>query len=341
VGGAVRTLRVLLLVHPTLVPPDSLEGLSEAEINEFKTEYHVTQTLRKMGHEVKVLGVQYELQPIRETVDDFHPHIVFNLLEEFYGITEFDQHVVSYLELLQVPYTGCNPRGLTVARDKALSKKIAAYHRIRVPRFATFPRRRRTRRPRDLAFPLIVKSLTEEASVGISQASVVYSDEELAERVAFVHKRVGSDAIAEEFIEGREIYVAAFGNERITVLPPWELTFENLAPGAAAIATARVKHNPKYQEERGIFQQQATDLPDAILDRLTRTTRRLYHLLNLTGYVRVDYRLRGEELFLLEANPNPEIAPGEEFASAAAAAGIKYPQLLQKLLNLGLRAARS
>jgi D-alanine-D-alanine ligase len=332
--------RILVLVHPSLVPPASLAGHSPEEINEWKTEYHVVRTLRRLRHEVEVLGVQDELLPIRDKVEEWKPHIVFNMLEEFHGITAFDQHVVSFLELLRVPYTGCNPRGLTISRDKALSKKIAAYHRIRSPRFATFPRRHRVRRPKDLQFPLIVKSLTEEASRGIAQASVVYSDDELTERVAFVHRRVESHAIVEEFIEGREIYVAAFGNERITVLPPWELLFENLAPGAAAIATARVKHDPRYQEERGIFQQQATDLPEALMRRLVRTTRRLYHLLNLTGYARVDYRLRADgELFFLEANPNPEIAPTEEFASAAKAAGIAYPELLQKILSLGLSAA--
>jgi D-alanine-D-alanine ligase len=337
-GGAVRKRRVLVLVHPSLVPPASLSGRSPEEINEWKTEYHVVRTLRRLGHEVEVLGVQEELLPIRDKVAAWEPHIVFNLLEEFHGITAFDQHVVSFLELLKVPYTGCNPRGLTIARDKALSKKIAAYHRIRSPRFATFHRRHRVHRPRDLQFPLIVKSLTEEASRGIAQASVVYSDEELAERVAFVHRRVESHAIAEEFIEGREIYVAAFGNGRITVLPPWELLFENLPPGAAAIATARVKHDPQYQEARGIFQQQA-DLPEAVARRLVRTTRRLYHLLNLTGYARLDYRLRADgELFFLEANPNPEIAPSEEFASAARAAGIQYPKLLQTIVHLGLRA---
>lgn len=336
-----RKLRVLVLVHPTLVPPDSLSGHSPEAINEWKTEYNVVRTLRKLSHDVRVLGVQDELLPIRDQVAEWQPHIVFNLLEEFHGITEFDQHVVSFLELLRVPYTGCNPRGLTIARDKALSKKIAAYHRIRAPRFATFHRRHRVRRPKDLKFPLIVKSLTEEASRGIAQASVVHSDDELVERVAFVHGRVQSDAIAEEFIAGREIYVAAFGNHRTTVLPAWELLFENLAPGAAAIATERVKHNLRYQEERGIFQQEA-DLPQEITDRLIRTTRRLYHLLNLTGYARIDYRLREDgELFFLEANPNPEIAPKEEFALAAHAAGIPYPQLLQKLLSLGLNASGS
>ncbi|MEQ1907630.1 MAG: ATP-grasp domain-containing protein [Vicinamibacterales bacterium] len=336
-----KTLRVLVLVHPSLVPPDSLDHIAPEEINKWKTEYYVVQALRALGHEVRVLGVQYELLPIKQSVEDWNPHIVFNLLEEFHGITEFDQHVVSYLDLLKVPHTGCNPRGMTISRDKALSKKIATYHRIRTPRFATFPRRHKVRRPKDLEFPLIVKSLTEEASLGISQASVVHTDDEMAERVGFVHSRIGSDAIVEEFIDGRELYVAAFGNERITVLPTWELLFENLAAGAPAIATARVKHDPRYQEARGIFQQQATDLPAKLADRLVRTTRRLYRLLQLTGYARIDYRLRADgELFFLEANPNPEIAPEEEFASAAAAAGIEYPQLLQKFLNLGLRASR-
>lgn len=336
-----RKLRVLVLAHPDLVPPDSLAGHSEDEVNRWKTEFNVVKTLRKLGHDVRVLGVQYELLPIRQSVEEWAPHIVFNLLEEFHSISEFDAHVVSYLDLLKVPHTGCNPRGLTITRDKALSKKIAAYHRIRTPRFATFHRKHRWHVPKDLRFPLIVKSLTEEASLGISQASVVRNDDELRERVAFVHARVESDAIAEEFIEGRELYVGAFGNERVTVLPAWELLFENLAPGAVAIATARVKHNLRYQEERGIFQQQATDLPPALVDRLVRTTRRLYRLLHITGYARIDYRLREDGvLFFLEANPNPEIAPGEEFASAAAAVGIEYPQLLQKVLNLGLRASR-
>lgn len=340
-GRAVRKLRVLVLAHPDLVPPESLAGHPAEEVNRWKTEFNVVKTLRKLGHEVRVLGVQYELLPIRQTVAEWHPHIVFNLLEEFHSISEFDAHVVSYLDLLKVPHTGCNPRGLTITRDKALSKKIAAYHRIRIPRFATFPRRRRWRRPSDLRYPLIVKSLTEEASLGISQASIVRSDDELRERVAFVHTRIESDAIAEEYIEGRELYVGAIGNERITVLPAWELLFENLPPGAVPIATAHVKHNPRYQEERGIFQQEAADLPEALVDRIQRTTRRLYRLLHITGYARIDYRLREDgELFFLEANPNPEIAPGEEFASAAASAGIEYPELLQKILNLGLRASR-
>jgi len=337
----VRKLRVLVLLHPTLLPPEDRSAATEKEAFEWKTEYDVITTLRKLGHEVRPLGVWDELLPIREAVTGWKPHIVFNLLEEFLGLTEFDQHVVSYLELLQAHYTGCRPRGLILARDKALSKKIVHYHRIRVPRFAVFPRGRRVRAPRELTFPLIVKSLSEEASHGIAQASVVDTPARLAERVEFIHRSIGTDAIAEQFIEGRELYACVLGNRRLQVLPIWELVFEKLAAGDAPIATARVKHNPDYQLRHGIFQQPAEGLPPGAAEAIARTSKRIYRILGLDGYARIDYRLDGEgEAYFLEANPNPEIAKSEEFASAAEAAGISYPELLQRIVGLGLNRSR-
>ena len=202
-----KRLRVLVLLHPDLVPPDSLKGFSESEINQWKTEYDVVTTLRAAGHEVRPLGVQHELKPIRDEVESWKPHVVFNLLEQFHGEAVYDQNVASYLELLRVPYTGCNPRGLVLARGKDLSKKLLTYHRVPLPAFAVFPMRRKVKRPARLGLPLIVKSLSEDGSYGISQASVVDSDEKLAERVNFIHERIGTAAIAEQYIEGRELYV--------------------------------------------------------------------------------------------------------------------------------------
>jgi D-alanine-D-alanine ligase len=184
---------------------------------------------------------------------------------------------------------------------------------------------------------VIVKCLKEEASRGISQASIVDSDEKLRERVAFIHDSIGVDAIVEQFINGRELYLSVIGNKRLEVLPTWELVFENLPPGSVAIATARVKHNPEYQEKWGVYQQPAADLSSALLSHIVRTTKRIYRILQLDGYARIDYRLGPtDELYFLEANPNPEIAEREEFASAAQAAGIVYPELLRKILQLGL-----
>lgn len=337
-----RKLRVVVLMQPAFIPPDSKEGYSERESFEWKTEYDVVTTLRELGHEVRPLGVADELGPIRAVVQEWRPHIIFNLLEEFLGRQDFVNHVVSFLELMQVPYTGCHPRGLVLARDKALSKKLLAYHHLVVPRFAVFPRGRHVHRPKGLEFPLIVKSLVDEASLGISQASIVDSDEKLRERVAFIHQRNGTDAIAEQFVDGREFYVGVMGNVRMEVLPVWELLFENMPPGAVAIATAQVKHNPDYQRRRGIFQQRAEDLPDGLQESIVRTCKRIARILDLDGYCRIDFRLGQDgKLYFLEANPNPEIAASEEFASAAEEAGRSYPQLIQRILELGLqRAAR-
>jgi D-alanine-D-alanine ligase len=332
----VRKLRILVLTHPSLLPPESREGHSEKEYSEWKTEYDVVSTLRKIGHDVRILGVQDELQPIRSAVDEWKPHVAFNLVEEFHGLREFDQHVVSFLELLRVPYTGCNPMGLVLSRSKALSKKLLHYHRLPVPVFAVYSKGEKGKLRRGLQFPLIVKSLTEEASEGIAQASVVDSEEKLEERVHFVHERLATDAIAEQFIDGREIYVSVFGCKRLTVLPVWELTFDKLPERAAPIATARVKHDPTFQRKWGIHQSPA-ELPSELRRSAERVSKRIYRILELDGYARIDYRLSSDgKLYFLEANPNPEIAEEDEFASAAEAAGIRYPALLQKIVNLGL-----
>src|SRR5882672_9321717 len=178
-----KGLRVLVLLHPDLVPPDSLDGHDQEGNNAWQTEYDVVHTLRSCGHEVRPLGVQHELKPIRDEIESWKPDVVFNLLEQFHGEAVYDQNVASYLELLRVPYTGCNPRGLVLARGKDLSKKLLTYHRVPLPAFAVFPMRRKVRRPGRLLFPLIVKSLNEDSSLGIAQASVVDSDEKLVERV--------------------------------------------------------------------------------------------------------------------------------------------------------------
>jgi D-alanine-D-alanine ligase len=291
-----KKLRVLALMHPDLVPPPDAASVTGVDRFRYKTEFDVVSTLQEMGHEVRVLGVQDELHPIRDAVDEFRPDIAFNLLEEFQGSVLFDQNVVSLLELLRVSYTGCNPRGLIISREKALSKKLLVYHRIRVPDFHVFAMGRKVRR------------------------------------------RIKTDAIAEQYIDGREVYVSVLGNERLTAFPPRELVIESAHSDAPVIATERVKHDPSYQVRHGIEHRRATDLPASVAAALPHLSKRIYRILNLSGYARVDYRVSADGLiWFLEANPNPEIAREEEFASAALDAGINYPELLQRLLNLGLK----
>jgi D-alanine-D-alanine ligase len=335
-----KPLRVLVLVHPDLIPPESSKGFGEQEINNWKTEYDVVSTLRKAGHDVKPLGVADELKPIRDEIETWKPDVVVTLLEEFHGEAIYDQNVASFLELMKVPYTGCNPRGLMLARGKDLSKTLVHYHRIPTPAFAVFPMRRKVRRPARLALPLIVKSLNEDGSYGISQASVVDSDDKFAERVAFIHERVGTPAIAEQYIEGREIYVGVIGNDRLRVLPVWELTFGNMAEGDWPIATEKVKHDHNYQERRKILHGPAKDLAPEMIARIQSFAKRIYKTLELDGYARIDFRLTADGTpYFLEANPNPEIAASEEFAAAAKHVGITYPDLLHRILALGMQRA--
>jgi D-alanine-D-alanine ligase len=335
-----RRLRILVLMRADFVPPDSTSGYTEQQIHEFKTEYDVVSTLRGAGHEVHPLGVKDEFKPVRDGIEGFKPHVAFTLLEKYHGEVIYDQNVASYLELMEVPYTGCNPRGLMLARGKDLSKTLAHYRRIPVPAFAVFPMRRKVKRPAGLALPLFVKSLTEDGSRGISQASVVHTDEKLAERVAFVHEQIGTAAIAEQYIEGREVYVGVLGNTRLRVLPVWELKFGNMAPGALPIATEKVKHDLNYQKRAGILDGPAENLAPELHSRIQRLAKRVYGILELDGYARIDFRLTADGIpYFLEANPNPEIAKSEEFATAAQHDGLAYPNLLHRILALGMRRA--
>jgi D-alanine-D-alanine ligase len=336
----VRKLRILALMHPDLVPPESIGGMSKDEVAPFITEYNVVHTLKKLGHDVFNIGVYDDLSVIRHAIEKVKPHIAFNLLEEFGGHILLDQNVVSYLELMRLPYTGCNPRGLVLSRDKALSKKILHYHRILVPEFMTFPRGRAKKRIKKPFYPMIVKSLLADASAGISQASVVDNDDKLMQRVDFIHRRIGTDAIAERYIPGRELYVGVFGNSRLKVFPPWELIFSKMPAGSEAIATESVKWDLKYQKRHGITSRRVRDLSPELLKTLESLSRRVYKRLQLNGYARIDYRLDSQgNLYVLEANANPQIAKDEDFALSAKAAGLDYPTLLQRILSLGLRAS--
>ena len=331
-----RSLRVLVLVHETLVPPESLEGYTPQQVDEWRTEYDVMSSLRAMGHEVRVLGLGDNLAELRTAIMDWKPDIAFNLLEEFQGIVTYDQYVVAFLELMRQPYTGCNPRGMMISRDKVLSKQILAYHRIATARFALLPRKRRYVEPRRLKFPQFVKSATEDASLGISQASIVYDSQKLRERVEFIHEHTNSDALVEEFIEGRELYVGVMGNDRLTTLPVWELNFGAL-PDVMSIATRKVKWDRKYQQKHGIGTGPAENLPEGLRSRMARLARRIYRTLNLSGYARIDLRVTPEgQLFVLEANANPNLAQTEDFATSAQSSGVDYERTLERIMSCGL-----
>lgn len=332
-----RSSRILVLVRDGHVPPPTLDGISDKELNLWKAEFDVCETLQRLGHEVLPLGVYDDLGPIRKSLQEFEPDITFMMLEEFHGVVTYDFAVISYLELMQQPYTGCNPRGLLLSKDKALSKKVLAYHRIPTPRFAVFPIGRKTHRPKKLSFPLFVKSVIEDASFGIAQASIVHTDEALAERVQFLHDKTNDDVIAEQYIEGRELYVGVLGNTRLTTFPAWEMDFGSMPDDVARIATRTVKFNRKYQEKNNITTRAADDLDDATVERISKICKRVFRALSMSGYARMDLRMTASgEIYVIEANANPNIEYGEDFSESADFAGIDYEGLLQRIINLGL-----
>jgi D-alanine-D-alanine ligase len=332
----VKTLRVLVLMHDYMVPPDDVSGHDLMEVP-WKTEYDVVATLQEMGHAVLKVGVAEDLSVVRRAREEWKPDIVFNMMEAFHELGTFDHNVVSYLELLRVPYTGCNPRGLMLARDKALSKTILHYHRIAVPEFAVVHIGRKPRRPKRLRFPLIVKSLTQEGSTGIAQASVVADEEKLAERVTFIHESIGTDAILERYIDGRELYVGITGNHRLSVFPVWELLFTKRGDEVHRIATDRVKWSTTYQRKYGIETHRAK-LPDDVASRIQYLCKRVYRALDLSGYARIDLRMdEAGRPYVIEANPNPQLGYGEDFAESAEESGVSYEQLLQRILMSGLQ----
>jgi len=330
-------LRVLVLVREGLIPPASLEGLTEEQIDEFRMEHNVLTALEELGHTTKIIGVYADLTPLSQALEEFTPDIVFMLLEEFHGVVTYDHAIASFLELMRQKYTGCNPRGLLISHDKALSKKILAYHRIPTPKFVVFPQKRAIRPSKRLEYPLLVKSATEDASLGISQSSVVYDKASLIERVQFMHERVGTDALVEEFIPGRELYLGVLGNQRLQTLPIWEIDFGSMSE-EIRIATRKVKWDRKYQKKHGIETGKAKGLTEELEQTIHRICKRVYKALEMSGYARVDLRLREDgRIYVLEANANPDITYGEDFAESAETAGIEYHELIQRILNLGMR----
>ena len=295
----------------------------------------------EVDHEARALGLKEELRPIREQVEEWRPHLVFNILTYFHDVATYEAHVVSYLELLKQRYTGCNPRGIVLAGDKALSKKILAYHRIRCPQFAVFPQRSRSARlPRRMQFPVIVKPAREDGSIGIEFSAVVSSIRELMERIDWLHSNFDSPVLIEEYIEGREMYVGVIGNEKPEALPVVELDLSKLPEGTPKIAAAEGKWGKGTKAYRDTKSAVATDLPEETVQALQQTAVAAYQALELRDYGRVDMRLQPDgRVHVIEVNPNPWLSSKAEFAMAARKSVRNYPQLVEEIVELAMARA--
>ncbi len=336
-----RNIKVLALFDA--IAPTTLDQDLSAELktDDWKTEANVLKALGELGHATEHLAIFDDLDLLRQKLQSFAPDVIFNLADQFKNNRSFDQNIVSFLEMQGLPFTGCGSTGLTLCKHKGISKKILSYHRIHTPAFVTITRGQRAARPKRLKFPILVKPMKEEASLGISQASFVETDEQFRDRVQFIHEKFDQDVIAEEYIAGRELYVSVFGNHRLQVFPIRELVFKEVPPDEPKIATYRAKWDEEYRKRWGLQNRFADGLDAAVVARIELICKRIYRLLTIDGYARLDLRLTpNNEIYFIEANPNPILASDEDFAQSALRTGVAYPQLIERIIRLGMNTVR-
>lgn len=331
----------ILVVFDTAGMPPADQNFEKALKNDpdWKSERHVVNALKECGHHVRTAGIYDNIAPLLKAVERQRPDLIFNMVEDFNAIPHYDRNVAGLFELLGIAYTGTAPNGLMLCRNKGTAKKILSHHHIQTPAFHIYPRDRRPSPPKKLTYPLIVKPLGEESSYGLARSSVVENDRDLMERVCFLHENMDQDALVEKFIEGRELYVSLLGNRKLQVFPIREMIFGRLPEGKKKFATFKAKWNEKYRRRWGI-QNRFAPLSSEIENRIFGICKKVYRLLCIRGYGRIDLRLTpSNDIVVLEANPNPFIAKDEDFALAAQKGGMSYNTLIQKIVQLGLQGS--
>ena len=307
--------------------------------NENSKEYdqvvpQVARTLRRLGHRVSVLGVHGDVKRLIAGLSRRKPELVFNLMEMFGDNVFGDIPVTGLLELLGVRYTGSGPGELYLSQDKGLTKKLLAFEDILYPRYAVFSRQAAFETGGNLRMPLFVKPLRSDASLGIGGKSLVHDAVALMERVAAIHKELEDSALAEEYIDGREFYVGVLGNAQPKALPPVEVDFTGFPEGVPKVMDSKAKWDERSKEYKGTKSVMA-NVPDELRAKLQKVAVDAYRALRVKDYGRVDLRLTDTgEIYVLEVNASCYLEKSSEFAMAAAASGLDYPRLIEKIVNL-------
>lgn len=314
--------------------PENTDFLKILKTEDYKDERNVYDSLRKLGHDVSLLGIYDETTVLLSYLKKEKPDVVFFLCESFRNDRSQAAHLISVLELEGIQFTGVPAAPQHLCRDKALSKKVLQFHNIAVPQFAISERRNPLKSLKNFPFPAIVKPLDLEASEGITNDSVVYDEKSCVAQSRAIQQRYETDVIIEEFIEGRELYVSVMGNEVIRSFPPREF-IRNISK--LNIATFKAKWDENYRRRHGIRNKKAQNLSSELQQMIDETAKKIYRVLNLRGYARLDFRLRDDGvLFFLEANPNPGISKDDDFAGSAKLAGVTYDDLISEILTLAV-----
>jgi D-alanine-D-alanine ligase len=311
---------------------------AEAFLQEEKVaESNVLTSLLRLGHEVVTMAVFDNVPAVVEKIVSFAPDVVFNQCESFHNNRAHEPNIAALLDLMKIRYTGSGPDGLLLCKDKALAKELLSRHHVRVPSFVVSHLKSPLRRLQHFGYPAFVKPIGQESSDGIAKASFVRDEKEAIGRLRYLHQKFNSDAMIEEYIEGRELYVSVLGNRRRVVFPPREIFFENVPDDEPKFATSHAKWNDAYRERWGITNGPAAELPEALQKDLRKLARNVYAWLRIRGFGRIDIRLSPRnEMFVIEANPNPSLAAEDDFAQSANAEGMSYDAMIQEILNAAL-----
>lgn len=331
-------MRVLLLFDVAQpVPPDVVYSVKTFMEEDKEAEANILTSLEHLGHEVTTMAVFDNVLHVVDRIKSFAPDVVFNQCESFYNDRAFEPNIPALLDLMKIRYTGSGPDALLLCKDKALTKVLLSHHHVRVPRFLVSHRKSPLRRLQHFGYPAFVKPIGQESSDGIAKASFVRDEHEAIERLRFLHQKFNSDAMIEEYVEGRELYVSVLGNRRRVVFPPREIFFEHVPEDEPKFATSHVKWNEAYRKRWGITNGPAAELPETTEKDLRKLAHNIYGWLRIRGFGRIDIRLSSRnELFVIEANPNPSLAMDDDFAQSASATGMNYDQLIQEILNAAL-----
>lgn len=333
-----RRTKVLMLFSSPYNRPRGYDYAEEfADPDDMYTENDVYRALRENKYDVSLLGVHNDLGVFFEEIRENRPDVIFNLMEVFDGKSHLEKNIAALLEMVGIPFTGASSDTLHLCNNKELNRKLFRFHRIKIPTFHAFHRQHKIWLPKKMKLPCIVKPITEEASRGISQASIVDNEQAFTERVRFIHEKMERDAICEEFIEGRELYVTVMGHKKLTVFPPREMRFGEL-PEDARIATYKAKWDEKYRAKWGIKSVHAGKLPAGADREIADVCKRAYRALNARSYLRFDVRLNNRgHVYIIEPNANPCIARVDEVALSAEKSGVAFSRLIRKIVQLALQ----
>ena len=328
-----RACDIAVLVDEEVGEPD---GKGRFVLERGTMEWHVLQTLEQQHCDIRVVPFDPNITPTVNVLRALKPRLVFNLTEWVAGDRRLDSAIAGMLEMMKLRYTGAGPDGMQLARDKALAKQVVADLGIEVAPHTIM----NGQRPafESLAFPLIVKPQFGDGSDEIANSALVRTERELLRRVKTVHRRRGDPLMCEQFIPGRDLFVAMLGNEP-SVMPPLELVVGRQGTAAPRFATSRVKNDAGYRKRWRIRYREAKLTPD-VEERIGDASRRIFHALKLRDYARIDYRLTPEDrLVFLEANPNPDLTR-HTFGRDRCFAGVTYPELISSIVRSALERPR-